>query len=110
PEEVSYKTRPNKTAAYALLARIQLSIGNYVQALECAQQALQRNSKLMDYNVLDLSVAYPFVPLNEEVIYHSKSNAAGSLMASSRLTITQDLWSMYMEDDLRKTAFFVART
>lgn len=110
PEEVSYKTRPNKTAAYALLARIQLSIGNYVQALECAQQALQRNSKLMDYNVLDLSVAYPFMPLNEEVIYHSKSNAAGSLMASSRLTITQDLWSMYMEDDLRKTAFFVART
>lgn len=110
PEEVSYKTRPNKSSAYALLARVQLSIGDYDRALENAQQSLQRNSKLMDYNSMDLSAAYPFMPLNDEVIYHGKSSASGSLMASSRLTITQDLYGMYKDDDLRKTAFFVART
>ena len=109
PEEVSYKTRPDKSSAYALLARVHLSIGNYGQALECAQQSLQRNSKLMDYNTLDLSADYPFMPLNQEVIYHGRSSASGSLMASSRLTITQDLLGMYSDDDLRKMAFFVAR-
>ena len=109
PEEVSYKTRPDKSSAYALLARVQLSIGDYGQALECAQQSLQRNSKLMDYNTLDLSADYPFMPLNQEVIYHGRSSASGSLMASSRLTITQDLLGMYSDDDLRKMAFFVAR-
>ncbi len=110
PEEVSYKTRPNKSAGYALLARVQLSIGDYERALENAQQSLQRNSKLMDYNSIDLSAAYPFMPLNDEVIYHGKSSASGSLMASSRLTITQNLLGMYKDNDLRKTAFFVART
>ncbi len=110
PEEVNYKTRPNKSSAYALLARVQLSIGDYENALKNAHQSLQRNSKLLDYNSMDLSAAYPFMPLNQEVIYHGKSSASGSLMASSRLTITQDLLSMYSDDDLRKTAFFVART
>jgi tetratricopeptide (TPR) repeat protein len=110
PEEVGYKTRPNKSSAYALLARVQLSIGNYVQALECAKQSLKRDYRLMDYNTIDRSAAYPFMPLNQEVIYHGKSSASGSLMASSRLTITQDLLDSYSDDDLRKTAFFVART
>lgn len=110
PEEVNYKTRPNKSSAYALLARVQLSIGDYENALKNAQQSLQRNSKLVDYNSMDLSAAYPFMPMNDEVIYHGKSSASGSLMASSRLTITQDLFGMYSDDDLRKTAFFVART
>ncbi len=53
PPKPEYKTRPGKTAAYAMLARVFLGVGNYELALDNALKALAIDKKLLDYRPLD---------------------------------------------------------
>ncbi|MCG8582352.1 MAG: RagB/SusD family nutrient uptake outer membrane protein [Bacteroidales bacterium] len=52
-------SRINTSAAQALMARVQLHMGNYASALEYAEKALEANSNLYNYNFIP---PIPFPP------------------------------------------------
>jgi tetratricopeptide (TPR) repeat protein len=99
-------TRPTKTAAYAALARVYLSMRDYVNAAQYANMALQEYGTLMDYNTLLPIANQPIpTPFNPEVIYQDISPLA-LIIASSSHNIDTLLYQSYDVNDLRKTVFF----
>ncbi len=50
PEKAANAYCISRGGAYALAARIYLSLGDFKNALQCAEQALKQNSTLLDYN------------------------------------------------------------
>lgn len=58
------KFRANKPGAYALLSRVFLYMGDYEQALDYAEKALELKSELFDMNSYDVTVPgpFPYVP------------------------------------------------
>jgi tetratricopeptide (TPR) repeat protein len=99
------KTRPNKAAAYAMLARTYLSMGVYDKAGAYADSSLQLNSKLMDYKTITSGVGQPFPRFNDEVLFHTISLPINILLPP-RLTVDVDLYGSYENGDLRKSLFF----
>lgn len=104
----SVATRPNKAAAYALLARVYLSMRDYPNALINANAALQINSQLINYNTLNSSSSLPFNPrFNKEVIFHSLMAADATLNPNNNIArINPALYASYKDNDLRKVIFF----
>lgn len=100
-----YKTRPSKTAGYALLSRIYLSMNEYKLANEYADSCLHQQNSLLDYNNLTLSSNTPFLRYNDEVIFHA-STATPLIMNNPRGKIDTVLYASYLTEDLRKKAFF----
>src|SRR5690606_3113166 len=101
---------PSKQAAFGLLARVNLSIGDYGEAGRYADSCLRLYNVLMDYK--DFQVGsdrdFPFPQMNEEVIFHSflmpqynSTTVAGGIVDSILL-------GLYEENDLRKTLFFTS--
>lgn len=109
PVQVAFKTRPCKAAAYALLSRVYLLMGNYTQSEAMATEALKLNDKLLDYNTLTLTLARPLPnPLttgNPEVIFHSTSYLY-TYELSTLTYIDTLVYRSYQNGDLRKQAFF----
>ncbi|WP_163713518.1 RagB/SusD family nutrient uptake outer membrane protein [Mangrovibacterium lignilyticum] len=105
PERDSYKTRPVKAAACALLSRTYLEMQDYDNALVYADSAIGFNYELIDFNTLNTSASYPMEQYNSEVIFHSRMTRYTPL-ASSRLVMDSTLYESYVEDDLRKEAWF----
>ncbi len=106
PASVAYKTRPSKTAAYALLARTYLVMNDYTNAGKYADSCLQTDSSLLDYNDIteaDPNSAHPFKRFNKEVIFHIVSNFVFDLYNSK---VDSVLYNSYDSNDIRKTAFF----
>ncbi len=105
------KSRPVAAAAYAMLARTYLVMGDYARAGLYADTCLQSRNTLIDYNTLSATASKPFpraVPYgNDEVIYYA---AAGSYsFASSASTLADTtLYRSYAANDLRKSIFFKA--
>lgn len=105
PAEVQFKSRPSKSAAIGVLAKIHLIMGMYEEARYYANEALQFNSKLLDYNELDETLRIPFPIAHDEIIYYGFSGS-GYFLASSRAFIPKELYNLYQEKDLRKKLFF----
>lgn len=105
PMHADFATRPSKLAALGLLARTSLTMGDFGQALEYADQFLEANPELMDYNAKDASVANPFEQFNEEVIYHSTAFGWPGLSYPSAKVDTI-LYRSYAAGDLRRALFF----
>ncbi|WP_170302727.1 RagB/SusD family nutrient uptake outer membrane protein [Chitinophaga oryziterrae] len=103
-------SRPVKAAAYAMLARVYLSMEDYANALTSANTALSLKSTLMDFNTLDTESGTPFARYNEEVIFHSILGNNALLSAGNPFSnvakINTDFISAYDDNDLRKTIFF----
>lgn len=123
PKTSQYVTRPNKIAAYAMLARTYLSMGDYPNALINANAALDIKKDLIDYNSISQSSPIPFTRFNKEVIFHTISkynNSApfagpilvpGSTLANSSVArINPDLVTSYNINDLRGKIFLKANT
>lgn len=110
PVSSEMKTRPNKVATYAALARVYLAMGDYVNAGANATACLNLYSSLMDYNSSDISKTsnIPFTRFNTEVIF--QSIVASSIIQSSMAKIPQDLLDSYELNDLRKNIFFKQNT
>jgi tetratricopeptide (TPR) repeat protein len=106
PIKALYKTRASKVAAFAMLARVYLSMENYSQAGENANEALKINPTLMDYSKLNPSASFPISLFNDEVIFHSTLTAITANTSQAR--IDPDLKAMYHPDDLRNSIFFTA--
>ncbi|WGQ08877.1 RagB/SusD family nutrient uptake outer membrane protein [Pedobacter gandavensis] len=116
PNTSAYTTRPNKIAAYAMLARTYLSMQDYPNALINANAALEIKKDLLDYNTISKSSPVPFARFNKEVIFHTISrysaNAVGAILVIGNVLpnsciarINPDLVDSYATNDLRRSIF-----
>ncbi|MDE3253363.1 MAG: RagB/SusD family nutrient uptake outer membrane protein, partial [Bacteroidota bacterium] len=97
--------RPSQAAAFALLARTYLSMGNYDSCLLYADNCLKIKNTLLNYNSLNAGTAFPISQLNAEVIMENLMPTPSPL-SSSRAKIDSTLYNSYGANDLRKTLFF----
>lgn len=105
------KSRPVLAAAYAMLARVSLVMGDYPAAGRYADSALQSRNTLIDYNTLSTTATRPFpraIPSgNDEVIFYA--SLSSYTFASSAATFADTtLYRSYAANDLRKSLFFKA--
>ncbi len=100
-------TRPSKAAAYGMLSRVYLQMRDYGQAANYADSCLQLQNGLLNYNTLTLSANFPMPQLNVEVVFEGRATTAGPVV-QSRALVSPELYAMYEDDDLRKSAFFRA--
>jgi starch-binding outer membrane protein, SusD/RagB family len=109
PVKAASATRPNKAAAFGLLARTYLSMREYDQALVYAEKALQVNNSLLDYNALIPAnqPVLPFFTTNPEIQVASVQTFASILLMSpSHTRIDSSLYKSYNVNDLRRSVFF----
>ncbi len=121
-ESVNYTTHPNKTAGYALLAKVYLCMGDYSKALENANKVMSAQNSLIDlkdYEATegstwgrvhlagDPSTQLPDVD-SPEAIYTRISQ--GGLQ--NQIAVSESLRAVFKQDlsagsqDLRKEYFF----
>lgn len=106
PENAIYPSRPSQRSVSALLARIYLSMRDYQNAENYADQALEFNNQLLNYNDLDSQVAYPFSLFNKEVIFHSNMLNYSDLTFRPLISVSRELYNSYSDGDLRKVLYF----
>ncbi|WP_299664644.1 RagB/SusD family nutrient uptake outer membrane protein [uncultured Polaribacter sp.] len=123
PEDVDiYNHRPTKTAAYAILARAYLYMGNYEKAFEFADKSLQIRNFLYDLNT-EYSGADPYYTAitkisrttDQEILLH-KTTTQGFYSRNYNIidTLSFDniypgftkMGSNYTNLDLRRTLWF----
>jgi tetratricopeptide (TPR) repeat protein len=100
------KNRPSAPAAFALLARIYLSMGNFTAAKTIADSCLNRYAHLMNYKNLNAAASHPFPANNEEVLYQSNLLSTTNLFYHSSFSVDSTLYNSYSSQDLRKELFF----
>ncbi len=98
--------RPGKRAAYAALARIYLSMSDYVQARYYADESLKLNADLMDFNAIDPTLAFPINPKNVEMIYYGSTISGSSALHNSTARIPKSTYHLFEDNDLRRLLFF----
>lgn len=114
----SIASRPNKAAAYAMLARTYLSMEDYPNALINANAALALNNQLLNYNSISKISATPFARYNKEVIFHSityRNSVVAVILApgiasSNTAKIDPVLAASYDVNDLRRQIFLKSNT
>lgn len=102
-----YKLRPNKSAAYGMLARVYLAMENYDSALVYADASLSLYNKLLDYNSLSTTAANPVPRLNNEVLWHTTLGNY-TIYSATRGLIPLSFYQTYTTNDLRKGIFFIS--
>ncbi len=105
PERQTVAVRPSKAAAYAFSAIFYLQTGDYSKALQNAESCLSIYNELQDYNSLNPALAYPFIRLNKEVIYHS-TLGGNAVFGNNGFYIIPELYNEFEADDLRRDLFF----
>lgn len=100
-----HQLRTSKAAAYGLLSRLCLVMGEYENSLLFADSCLRINSELMDYNDLKASKTFPFDAYNKEVILGTQM-LTPSMLAYTNAIVDSDLYNSYEEGDLRKSLYF----
>lgn len=104
PQLAKHVMRPSRTAAYALLGRVHLSLRNYAEAGSNADSSLRLRNTLIDYNTVSAAANFPLLQFNAEVLFHC--SGAPSLLSNTRAKIDSTLYASYSSLDLRKTVFF----
>lgn len=104
----SNRNRPSKPAAYALLARVYLSMRKYDKAELYADSTLTLYNKLIDYNSISQTSTTPFTINNDEtIVRYTTVNAYAALSISSTTSlIDSNLVKEYKTNDLRKAIYF----
>lgn len=106
PKTALYKTQASKWAAFALLARIYLLMGNYQKAYDLSDSSLQISNSLIDFNTIDENQQFPFSRFNPEVIYHMGTNSP-ALGFYWQARVDSVLYKSFSADDRRKKLFFI---
>jgi hypothetical protein len=103
-----FPARASKAAAYALLARIYLSMNKFKEALNNAEKCLELKNSLMDYNTLDQNTNAPFSKFNAELILFNEGTTSYPTFALvyGSAFISHSLIALYDSNDLRKSLFF----
>jgi hypothetical protein len=100
-----YPSRPSKPAAYAALARVFISVGDYSDSYANADSCLSLYNTLLNYNTLNPNSGGnpPAGQYNSEVLFHSQLDYPVSLQYC---LIDTALYNLYDSNDLRKVIFF----
>ena len=101
----SIAVRPNRAAAYAILAKTHLSMGNYQEALEAANTSLQNYSTLLDYTSF---FRLPFNFDNEELLMLKEPLNERFINGNVRFFVADELLALFDENDQR-VSFFTRR-
>lgn len=104
PVRPAFKTRPSKPAAFALIARTYLIMGDYERSLLYADSCLNLYNTIIDYNDLNMSSIKPIPSRNDEIIFDAR--LVNSIFNGNNFFVDSVLFHAYHEDDLRKQAFF----
>ena len=99
-----YPTRPNKAAAYAVLARVYLSMNDFEKAAFYADACLKAKVEVMDYSNVTLK-PYPFDKFNEEVLFYTQHSGHGILLERVA-RVDSLLYQSYHDGDYRKRLYF----
>lgn len=95
--------RPTKSAAYALMARVYLSMRKYDEALDYADSCLTLNSALLDYH------SATNFSNNPELLYQSKLLSTTQVLKALVLPaviVDSNLFRLYDINDKRRSLFF----
>lgn len=106
PDHTTYRNRPSRATAYALLARTKLSMRDYPAALLYADSSLQLSHDLMDYNLLDSTATYPVnhdYSYSTEVLY---SDITTNFFSGGLCAADTTLYRSLDPNDLRKVILF----
>jgi len=106
PSTPKFRSRPSKSAVYALRARVYLMMKQYEKAFTEADASLAIDDQLMDFNQLNPSLNFPVSLGNVEVIYHTLAPTFTSINVSPEARIDTTLYKSYHDDDLRKSIYF----
>lgn len=104
PIEQLYTTRGSRIAAFGLLARVYLTVGDHNNALTYSSRYLDLKHDLLDYSTI--SPTARFIGDNVEIAY-LRLHSAGNQLTSNYL-VSPDLMELYESGDLRKKVFFRA--
>lgn len=110
------RNRPNKAAAFGLLARVMLVMQEFEKARLYADSCLQIQSTLIDYSSVPLTSEryFPFEALNEETLFQANflNSNYWSRLADPEpdLHIEKDFAGEYSSDDLRHQVLFFGKT
>lgn len=107
PPTAQYKTEPTKPAAYALLARTALAIGDTEGAGRYADTCLRLYGSLLDYNTVNAAATNPMPRFNTEVLFHAQLFGR-TILSANVANIDTVLYRSYETNDLRRTLFFRA--
>lgn len=107
PDIPAHVVSPSKPAAYAMLARVFLYMGDYRQASLYADSCLSIKNGLLDYNDIDPRPTYPIPQYNGEVILSFLMNP-GQILNLARGRVNPGIIDSYSEGDLRANLFFAA--
>lgn len=102
------KTRPSRSAAYALLSRVYLSMSDYDNALVYADSCLLGHNTLMDFNGdsdINPQLTNPIKQLNKETIFLARISNY-SAFSPATLIVDDQFFKLYMPHDLRRNIFF----
>lgn len=105
PATPMIKSRPGRSAAYGLLARVYLDMQEYEKAGLYADSSLQLYGRLIDYNTLDPAAEIPFARFNDEVVFDAGSAVVTSL-SPAICRIDTLLYAAYHANDLRRDLFY----
>jgi hypothetical protein len=97
--------RPSKAAAFALLARAYLFVGQYEGAGKYADSCLQINKALLNFNTLSSAASFPVPQFNAEVVFNSSMGNPVPINPG-RAKIDSVLYTSYATNDLRRSIFF----
>jgi len=103
PELPLHPLRGSRAAAYGLLAKVYLSMGEFDSCFRYANACLNIKSTILDYNGISTSASYPMEKYNDEIIYASQISTAFS---ATNKQVDSFLYSTYDDNDLRKTLFY----
>ncbi|OOQ59994.1 RagB/SusD family nutrient uptake outer membrane protein [Mucilaginibacter pedocola] len=110
PATVNYKTRPGTAAAFAMLARVYLSMSDYGHAGSYADSCLQLSPALLNYNSYSTTATRPFPRAlpnsNNEVLFYSTALSYTFTGSASPTVADSLLYRSYADNDLRKVLFF----
>lgn len=107
PAGINNINRPSLEAAYGLLSRVLLQKGDYDSLYDYTSQALELTKPLINYNLVNATVNYPFEEGNQEVILNTTmSYTSSGILIDGRMKIDTMLYESYDILDKRKSLFF----
>jgi len=102
----SYRNRPCQPAVYALLARVYLTMQDYVHAEANADSCLSEYNGLVDYNTVDSTKSHPFPSGGNDEVLFQCSAYNYPVLYNFTAEIDTNLYRSYDPDDLRRVIFF----
>lgn len=107
---VKDRIKSSKTAVYALLSRVFLYMGEYIKAQNAADSSLFYYNKLIDYNLADSTVSFPFDNFNNELITYDLAWDAyysiQDMAPYANVPADTNLIALFEPGDLRKSLRF----